>query len=116
MAPAPAAAKSYLVFFDWDKADLNPRAQQIIAEAAQASTRVAATQISVAGHTDTTGSAAYNQALSLRRANAVAAELVKLGVSKSAIVVTGYGFSRPLVPTGPNVREPQNRRVEIVLK
>jgi outer membrane protein OmpA-like peptidoglycan-associated protein len=116
VAPAPAPARSYLVFFDWDKDNLSARAQQIIAEAAQASTRVAATQIGVAGHADRTGSAAYNQALSLRRANNVAAELVRLGVSKSAIVITAFGDTKPLVPTGPNTREPQNRRVEIVLK
>jgi OOP family OmpA-OmpF porin len=116
VAPAPAVARSYLVFFDWDKSDLNARAQQIIAEAAQASTRVAATRIEVSGYADRTGTAAYNQALSMRRANNVAAELVRLGVAKTAISISAYGDTRPLVPTGPNTREPQNRRVEIVLK
>ncbi len=115
-APAPAPARSYLVFFDWDKADLNARAQQIIAEAAQASTHVATTRIEVSGYADRTGTAAYNQALSLKRANNVAAELVRLGVAKSAISIAAYGDTRPLVPTAPNTREPQNRRVEIVLK
>jgi outer membrane protein OmpA-like peptidoglycan-associated protein len=116
VAPAPAPARSYLVFFDWDKADLTARAQQIIAEAAQASTRVAATRIDVAGHADKSGTAVYNQALSLRRANNVAAELVRLGVPRTAISITAYGDTRPLVPTAAGVREPQNRRVEIVLK
>ncbi len=116
VAPAPAPARSYLVFFDWDKDNLNPRAQQIIAEAAQASTRVAATRIEVSGYADRTGTAQYNQALSMRRANNVAAELVRLGVAKTAISISAYGDTRPLVPTGPNTREPQNRRVEIVLK
>jgi len=114
--PAPAPARTYLVFFDWDKADLTPRARQIIADAAQASTTVATTRIEVGGHTDNTGSAAYNQGLSLRRANAVAAELVRLGVNRSAIDIMAFGESRPLVATAPNTREPQNRRVEIVLK
>ena len=121
-APAPAPvvaavqpARSYLVFFDWDKADLNARAQQIIAEAAQAATKVK-TRIEVAGYADRTGTAAYNQALSLRRANNVAAELVRLGVAKSEISISAFGDTRPLVPTAPNTREPQNRRVEIVLK
>ncbi len=114
--PAPAPARTYLVFFDWDKADLTPRARQIIADAAQASTRVATTRIEVAGHTDNTGTAAYNQKLSLRRANAVAAELVRLGVPRTAIDIMAFGESRPLVATAPNTREPQNRRVEIVLK
>ena len=114
--PAPAPARTYLVFFDWDKADLTPRARQIIADAAQASTRVATTRIEVAGHADRTGTAQYNQALSLRRANAVAAELVRLGVARTAIDIQAFGESRPLVPTAANVREPQNRRVEIVLR
>jgi outer membrane protein OmpA-like peptidoglycan-associated protein len=115
-APAPAPARSYLVFFDWDKDSLNARAQQIIAEAAQASTRVSTTQIEVSGYADRTGTAAYNQGLSLRRANNVAAELVRLGVPKTEISINAYGDTRPLVPTAPGVREPQNRRVEIVLK
>ena len=114
--PAAAPSRTYLVFFDWDRADLTARARQIIAEAAQNSTRVQYTRIDVSGHTDTTGSAAYNQTLSVRRAQSVAAELVKDGVPRTAIDIHGYGFSRPLVPTGPGIREPQNRRVEIVLK
>ena len=58
----------------------------------------------------------YNQGLSVRRAQAVAAELVKDGVPKSAISIQGFGETHPLVPTGQGVREPQNRRVEIVIK
>ena len=115
VAPAPAPARSYLVFFDWDKADLTARAQQIIAEAAQNSTRVSATRIDVAGHADRSGTPAYNQGLSLRRANNVAAELVRLGVPRTAISIMAYGDTKPLVPTAAGVREPQNRRVEIVL-
>ena len=53
--------------------------------------------------------------LSLRRANNVAAQLVADGVSKNDIVIKGFGETHLLVPTGPNVREPQNRRVEIIL-
>jgi outer membrane protein OmpA-like peptidoglycan-associated protein len=112
-APAPAPARTYLVFFDWDRADLTDRARQIIAEAAENSTRVQSTRIEVAGHADRSGSAAYNQRLSQRRADNVAAELVRRGVPRNAIVVTAYGETRPLVPTADGVREPQNRRVEI---
>jgi outer membrane protein OmpA-like peptidoglycan-associated protein len=115
-APAPAPARTYLVFFDWDKADLTARAKQIIAEAAQASTRVAVTHIEVSGNTDTTGSAQYNVGLSRRRAENVASELVRLGVPKNIISIQALGFTNLLVPTGPGVREPQNRRVEIDLK
>jgi outer membrane protein OmpA-like peptidoglycan-associated protein len=115
-APAPAPARTYLVFFDWDRADLTARARQIIAEAAQASTHVQYTRILVNGYTDTSGTPAYNLRLSLRRADNVAAELVRDGVPRQAIEIHGYGETHLLVPTGPGVREPQNRRVEIVLQ
>ncbi len=119
VAPAPAApapARTYLVFFDWDRADLTDRARQIIADAAQNARRVQTTRIEVSGHADRTGTAAYNQRLSVRRAEAVAGELVRNGINRSEISVQGFGFERPLVPTAQGVREPQNRRVEIVLR
>ena len=114
--PAPAPARTYLVFFDWDKADLTDRARQIIADAAQASTHVNTTQIEVDGNADLSGTAQYNMGLSLRRANAVGAELVKDGVAQNLIFIQAFGDTRPLVPTARGVREPQNRRVEIILK
>ncbi len=118
VAPLPPQqpARTYLVFFDWDRADLTDRARQIIAEAAQATTRVQTTRIEVSGHTDASGTARYNAGLSVRRAQNVAAELVRRGVPRQAITVQGFGESRPLVQTADGVREPQNRRVEIVLR
>jgi outer membrane protein OmpA-like peptidoglycan-associated protein len=114
--PAQEQARTYLVFFDWDRADLTDRARQIIAAAAEASQHVQVTRIEVDGHTDRSGTAAYNQALSLRRAQTVAGELVRLGVPREAITIEGFGETRPLVPTADGVREPQNRRVEIILR
>jgi len=115
-APQREAARTYLVFFDWDRSDLTDRARQIIAEAAQATTRMQVTRIEVAGHTDKSGTPRYNQGLSVRRAQNVAAELVRLGVPRESITTQGYGESRPLVQTADGVREPQNRRVEIILR
>jgi len=115
-AAAPvAAAKTYLVFFDWNKADLTDRARQIIGEAAGAR-GTGVTRIEVNGYTDRSGSDSYNQGLSVRRANAVAAELVRRGVPRNEIATRGFGEANPLVPTADGVREPQNRRVEIILK
>ena len=114
--PAQAPARSYLVFFDWDKATLTDRARQIIREAADNSTRVQYTRIEVNGYTDTSGTPKYNMGLSIRRANAVKAELVKDGVPANAITTQGFGDTHLLVPTGPGVREPQNRRVEIIIR
>ncbi len=113
-APAPAPARTYLVFFDWDKYDLTQRATQIIAQAASDSHTQNVTTLEVNGYTDTSGSANYNMGLSIKRAKAVAAQLVADGVPASEIEMHGYGETHLLVPTGPNVREPQNRRVEII--
>ncbi len=111
----PSAARTYLVFFDWDRADLTARARQIVLAAAQASTQVQSTKIQVNGYTDLSGTAAYNKKLSIRRAETVETELVRDGVARGEIFIHGYGESSPLVPTAVGVREPQNRRVEIVL-
>ncbi len=115
-APAVAPARSYLVFFDWDRASLTDRARQIIKEAADNSTRVQYTRIEVNGYTDTSGTPQYNQGLSIRRADAVRAELVRDGVPGTAITTQGFGETHLLVPTGAGVREPQNRRVEIIIR
>jgi OOP family OmpA-OmpF porin len=115
-APAPAPARSYLVYFDWDKANLTERAKSIVKEAADNSTHVAVTRIEVNGYTDTSGKPSYNQGLSVRRAQAVAGELVRDGVPRNVIAIEGFGDTHLLVATGPGVREPQNRRVEIIIR
>ncbi|HTR87371.1 MAG TPA: OmpA family protein [Reyranella sp.] len=112
--PAPAAAPSYMVFFDWDRSDLSPQALSTIGQAAQSWKTGGNPKITAIGHTDTSGPADYNMALSLRRANAVKNALIQDGVPSAAIATVGKGETQPLVPTGDGVREPQNRRVEIV--
>jgi outer membrane protein OmpA-like peptidoglycan-associated protein len=114
VAPKPAVARSYLVLFDWDKADLTERARQIIKEAATNSREVQVTRIEVNGYTDTSGTHRYNQRLSVRRARSVAAELVRDGVPSNIIEMHGYGDTHLLVQTGPGIRNAQNRRVEII--
>jgi outer membrane protein OmpA-like peptidoglycan-associated protein len=116
-APPPAAevARSYIVFFDWDSTVITPEAQAIIQDAANAASSLGVSRIELTGHADRSGSAAYNQGLSQRRANAVKKVLVDLGVPASGITTIGKGESAPLVPTPDGVREPQNRRVEIVM-
>lgn len=115
-APAPAQAMTYLVFFDWDEATLTPRATAVIAQAASGSRTNQVTTIDVNGYTDTSGTPVYNQGLSVRRAKVVAAQLVSDGVPPAEITARGFGDTQLLVPTGLGVREPQNRRVEIVLQ
>ena len=113
--PPPKPAKTFIVFFNFDRSDLTPEAQAVIAEAASVYKSTGAVSVAVVGHTDTVGSAAYNQPLSERRAASVKAGLVANGVPGDAIATSGKGFSDPLVPTGPGVKEPQNRRATIDL-
>jgi iron complex outermembrane receptor protein len=112
-APAPAP-KSYLVFFDFNKSDLTPQAVEIVNTAARNAQAGKVTQLTVTGHTDTVGSDAYNMRLSRRRAESVAAQLEKQGIASSEIAIVAKGKRDLLVPTGDGVREPQNRRVQIV--
>ncbi len=112
--PPPPAPQIYLVFFDWDKYNITPEGTQILEAAAAHFKAGAPVQIQVTGYTDLTGSAGYNQRLSERRAGAVATALEGMGVPRSDMVVTGRGMNNPRVPTPLGVREPQNRRVEIM--
>jgi OOP family OmpA-OmpF porin len=115
-APPPPPVKNFLVFFDFDKSTLTPRALDIVKEAANTAKSGQNARVTCTGHTDTAGPANYNMALSLRRANTVKNALVKEGVPATSITVVGRGETALLVPTKDGVREPQNRRVEIVVQ
>jgi outer membrane protein OmpA-like peptidoglycan-associated protein/opacity protein-like surface antigen len=114
--PAPAQAPSFMVFFDWDRSNLSAQALNTIKQAANTFKTKGNARITATGHTDRSGPENYNMALSLRRANAVKDALVREGVPATAIAVIGRGEANPLVPTADGVREPQNRRVEIVIQ
>jgi len=102
------------VFFDWDKSTITPEGMAILQQAAAAFRSGAPVTIQVTGYTDRSGSPGYNQRLSERRANNVAGALAGMGVPRQAMVVSGRGENDNRVPTADGVREPQNRRVEIV--
>ena len=107
--------KTFIVFFDFDKSNLTEKAQEVVAEAVKTAKSEGMVRVVVTGHTDTVGSDTYNQALSERRANAVKDEMVGQGMDGSTIAIEGKSFHDPLVPTGPGVREPKNRRAVIDL-
>jgi outer membrane protein OmpA-like peptidoglycan-associated protein len=87
----------------------------VVTEAVNTAKSQGAVRILVTGHTDTVGSHSYNQGLSERRAASVKGEMVHQGMNGDDITTVGKSFDDPLVPTGPGVREPQNRRAVIDL-
>jgi iron complex outermembrane receptor protein len=113
VAPPPVA-HSYMVFFDFNKSDLTSQAVTIVDQAARNAGPAKVTKLEVTGHTDTVGSDAYNMRLSRRRAESVAAQLERDGIPSSEIEIIAKGKRDLLVPTADGVREPQNRRVQIV--
>jgi len=113
-APIPVARKVFLVFFDWDRDTITPEGMAIIQQAAGAFRSGAPVTIQVTGYADRSGSPGYNQRLSERRANNVANAMVRMGVPRQQMAVSGRGENDNRVPTADGVREPQNRRVEIV--
>ncbi|WP_417450280.1 OmpA family protein [Kordiimonas sp.] len=115
--PKPAVLPGpFIVFFDFDKADITADAARIIREAAKAFKEQKVVRLATTGHTDTVGTEAYNMRLAQRRAEAVKAALIAEGVNADNIMTDAKGESNLLVSTGDGVREPQNRRAEIVLK
>jgi OOP family OmpA-OmpF porin len=116
--PPPPMAKpvtTFIVFFDFNKSNLTAEAQSVVAEAVKVAKANGFVKVEVTGHTDTVGSDSYNMGLSVRRAEAVKDEMVREGMDGSGIAIQGKSFHDPLVPTGPGVREPQNRRAVIDL-
>ena len=103
--------------FEFGSATLTERARKDLDQlgAALAHPAMKTRRFELSGHTDDVGREAYNEMLSMRRANAVRAALVALGIDESALMVAGQGEFEPIIPTEDGMREPQNRRVSITL-
>jgi OOP family OmpA-OmpF porin len=110
MAPENAV---YLVFFNWDSSELTSGAMNVLDAVAQEVASNPPSKIMLTGHTDTSGSNAYNQKLSFKRTNAVRNALVARGINSGMLGTKSMGENELLVDTPDNVREPANRRVNI---
>ena len=113
--PLALSPMTFLVYFDFDKADLGPTSQRVIAKAASVIKETKPKSVAVIGHTDRAGSVAYNRKLSEKRASVVVGALRDAGV-KGGLTEGALGEYAPAVETKDNVREPQNRRTEITLR
>lgn len=110
----PAAdVNSFLVFFDWDRANITSSALAVVREAVDNFRASGARMMQVIGHADTSGPSDYNMGLSQRRAQNAADALTSQGVPANQIEIDWRGEESPLIPTGDGIREPQNRRVEM---
>lgn len=113
LPPSPA---KYILYFHHDSIELTDESRAMLREVLRSIRERAPADVSVVGHTDTMGRKEYNDVLSFRRAKAVAAILLREGVDPSFIEIASHGKENLLVPTGDQVPEPRNRRVEITVR
>jgi OmpA-OmpF porin, OOP family len=112
-----ALNQQFVVYFEWDRSDLTSQASAVIDQAVAniaAGTGCAAGSVTIVGHTDTSGAPAYNEALSVRRADVVAAALSGAGIT-ATIDKSGKGETALAKATNDGVREPLNRRSEVTI-
>jgi outer membrane protein OmpA-like peptidoglycan-associated protein len=112
----PPRPVTFVLFFLGDSDEFTSESKQEVAKILQEIGGHPSPEIVVVGHTDRMGTLAYNDALSLRRAERVRVQLVGIGVPKEQIRVAGRGERAPLVPSEDEVPEPRNRRVEITVR
>ena len=105
-----------LFYFLNDSTELTAESKSHIPEVLSLVNKREFYEISIIGHTDTTGSDEYNMKLSSARAESVRDALLSHGIRSAKMELRYHGKRDPLIPTGDNVREPRNRRVEVIVK
>lgn len=116
LAARPAPPVGFLLYFRPNSTELVEESQSLLPKIIAAVKERVSVDVSVVGHSDTTGNDAYNLRLSRQRAEAVAKVLMAQGVEAKYLEITSHGKRRLLVPTGDNVDEPRNRRVEVTVR
>ena len=112
----PPPSKAWMVFFDTNSTTLSQQATMTITEAVNVAKSMPNARVAVTGYTDTDGTPAYNQQLSIRRADAVKNALVSNGIAPQAISVNGTGEAGLLIDTPDQTKNEKNRRVQIVIQ
>jgi len=109
------AASSFTVYFDHNSRTLDDEQMAVLRQVIAAARAGGQTRITVVGHTDTSGSTAANQALSVKRADMIADALAAMGARREAIQTSGVGEADLAVQTGNGVKEIKNRRAVVTL-
>ncbi len=107
-------ARVYGILFDLNLAVIRPESKPVLDEVLNMLNSEPAWKLTIEGHTDSTGSASYNQTLSLQRAEAVKAYLVAAGIKVERLQTRGFGASKPVADNASELGRAQNRRVELV--
>jgi hypothetical protein len=115
MAMPAKGPQVFIVYFEFNKSDLTAAGNTVVGNAAGYYKANGTLKVAVAGFTDTSGTAQYNEGLSHRRADTVRTALIKDGVPASVISTAWYGKTHLAVPTPDGVKEPRNRRAEITI-
>jgi OOP family OmpA-OmpF porin len=112
----PPPPKSWMVFFDTNSTTLSQQGSMTLTEAATVAKSSPNARVAITGYTDTDGNPAYNQQLSIRRADSVKNALVRNGIAPQAITVNGAGEGGLLIETPDQTKNEKNRRVQIVVQ
>lgn len=116
LAIQPKQPVHFILHFETDSTELTPESQASLSGIVSMIRERNSTDISSIGHSDSTGTPEYNLQLSHQRAEQVARLLIESGIEPDSIDVTSHGEKNPLIPTGDDVSEPRNRRVEVVVR
>jgi outer membrane protein OmpA-like peptidoglycan-associated protein len=116
LANLPPGPERFNLYFETDSSNLTPESKALLPGVLKAVAARMAPDVTVIGHTDTTGSASSNFRLGLKRAVTLRSLLVSTGVDPALIQVESHGEADLLTPTRDNTSEPRNRRVEITVK
>ena len=116
LSALPPKPHRFTLYFEFESDELTAESRALVPEVLQAVKDFPFPEVAVIGHTDTTGTAASNVELGLRRANVVRRLLLDAGLQDSIVEVTSHGEADLLVPTPDETFEPRNRRVEISVR
>lgn len=116
LAIQPEPPAHIILYFEKGTTKLTPNSMNILPHIFETVRKRNSINISVVGHSDTSGNEVYNLKLSKRRALSVTNLLVEKGIPKEIIETTSHGEKNLLIKTEDNVNEPRNRRVEVIIR
>ena len=116
LSALPPPPRHFTLFFRFESDELTDESRALLPEVLQSVRSQLVPDVTIVGHTDTTGAPAANFELGQKRANSVRNLLIEAGLDASSIEVTSHGEADPLIPTADDTFEPRNRRVEVSVR